>query len=370
MRGIRMGCAASAARIGPTSDGSPDAADLALALAHMRSAVELLADSRGTNPKLARGLEAELLPALRLLESGGRNEIERVNFSVVRQESRKDLVADEHDEEVEQWLRSELNAPTEPDDELVPEVVRRLSYRHGARASFSQRFDVAPGETDANSLWVLPVAAARCEAAGESLGDDVRLSEVAQATARASLETWDHDMVALHEQSGGHALLLIFEALLDYHGLYDHCRLPRPTVRRFLLHLEACYGDNAYHNAMHAADVTLTVHLFLTKFGLTRRLSHLETLAALLAAACHDFNHPGTNNAHEVRLGTRRAQVRATAPRRKPARRPQCGALSRVPPPPPPHSLGRLTHRRPRPLAALAARRARAHAAYSTRHLC
>ena len=57
--------------------------------------------------------------------------------------------------------------------------------------------------------------------------------------------------------------------------------------------MERDYGSNPYHCSIHAADVLLSVHLFLTQFGMTEILTDLEMLAALLGAIMHDFNHPG-----------------------------------------------------------------------------
>ncbi|KOO33756.1 3'5'-cyclic nucleotide phosphodiesterase, partial [Chrysochromulina tobinii] len=85
------------------------------------------------------------------------------------------------------------------------------------------------------------------------------------------------------------------------------------VLHRFLRALEACYGGQEYHNAVHAADVALGVHYFIVNFGLTARLTKLELLAALVGAFVHDFNHPGTNNNHEVRAGTERALTHTDA---------------------------------------------------------
>jgi hypothetical protein len=52
------------------------------------------------------------------------------------------------------------------------------------------------------------------------------------------------------------------------------------------------YGDNAYHNSCHGADVALSVHRFLVEYQLLARLTKLDILAALVAAMAHDFNHP------------------------------------------------------------------------------
>jgi 3'5'-cyclic nucleotide phosphodiesterase len=57
--------------------------------------------------------------------------------------------------------------------------------------------------------------------------------------------------------------------------------------------LEAGYNRNPYHNATHAADVTQNVGVMLAADDLPSRLSKLEVLAMLLAAAVHDVHHPG-----------------------------------------------------------------------------
>ena len=62
------------------------------------------------------------------------------------------------------------------------------------------------------------------------------------------------------------------------------------------------YGSNSYHNSIHAADVMLSCHHFVTITGVAQRLTKLQLLALFLGAIIHDFNHPGTSNAHEVKV--------------------------------------------------------------------
>ena len=61
-----------------------------------------------------------------------------------------------------------------------------------------------------------------------------------------------------------------------------------------------------YHNSIHAADVLMSTNLFLTSFGLTDRLTKSELLAVLASAVIHDFDHPGTTNAHEMKVLSKR----------------------------------------------------------------
>jgi ankyrin repeat protein len=161
------------------------------------------------------------------------------------------------------------------------------------------------GEGGASSLWVVPRALEQAFSA--ELFAPMATSEAAQAAVAKALGGFDGDIIALDALSGGHVLYLVGHALFAHHGLYESLHLDRSTARRFLLAMEAGYGDGPYHNRIHAADVALSVHLFLTQFGLLGRLSSLELLAAIVGALSHDFNHPATNNSHEVRVGTERA---------------------------------------------------------------
>lgn len=52
---------------------------------------------------------------------------------------------------------------------------------------------------------------------------------------------------------------------------------------------------NPYHNAVHAADVTQAMHCFLQESMILEKLTPIEILSALLAAATHDLDHPGVN---------------------------------------------------------------------------
>eukprot|EP00966_Prymnesium_polylepis_P171771 3972534-Prymnesium_polylepis.1 len=91
---------------------------------------------------------------------------------------------------------------------------------------------------------------------------------------------------------------MIFRA----HGLLDACDIALPIFNTFLCEIEARYGANSYHNSIHAADVMLTCHHFVNITGVIHRLTKLQVLALLLGAIIHDFNHPGTSNAHEVKV--------------------------------------------------------------------
>lgn len=81
------------------------------------------------------------------------------------------------------------------------------------------------------------------------------------------------------------------------HPCFDSAKLVQ-----LMIHIEDGYRPNPYHNNIHAADVTQTVYFFLNSALLTP-LPPLYKLAAVFAAAIHDYAHPGTNNNFQVSVG-------------------------------------------------------------------
>ncbi|CAL1534445.1 unnamed protein product, partial [Lymnaea stagnalis] len=56
------------------------------------------------------------------------------------------------------------------------------------------------------------------------------------------------------------------------------------------------HESNPYHNAIHAADVTQSMHCYLQEKKVFESTSDLDKMAALIAALTHDLDHPGVNN--------------------------------------------------------------------------
>jgi hypothetical protein len=62
----------------------------------------------------------------------------------------------------------------------------------------------------------------------------------------------------------------------------------------FLKKIQAGYNNVSYHNATHAADVAQTSYYFLASCDYMTKgsVSDLELTCMIVAAACHDFDHP------------------------------------------------------------------------------
>lgn len=78
----------------------------------------------------------------------------------------------------------------------------------------------------------------------------------------------------------------------------------------FLTKLQQGYRTEVqYHNDLHAADVAQALYNFMRTGNVHKwaELSYLDCVAAVIAAACHDFDHDGLNNAYHVNFSTERA---------------------------------------------------------------
>jgi len=125
--------------------------------------------------------------------------------------------------------------------------------------------------------------------------------------AQSMLDDWGASVFDLERVSGGHCLLLLTQEVFEFHGLYASCSIDRPEFIKFLLSVEANYGGHHYHNRTHGADVMLGCHFLVSKLGLLKSMSHVQKFALFFGALMHDYNHPGTTNAFEVKTQSDRA---------------------------------------------------------------
>ncbi|XP_039544453.1 calcium/calmodulin-dependent 3',5'-cyclic nucleotide phosphodiesterase 1C-like [Pimephales promelas] len=88
-----------------------------------------------------------------------------------------------------------------------------------------------------------------------------------------NVDKWSFDVFALNESSGDHSLKFIFYELLTRYDLISRFKIPVSALVSFVEALEVGYSKhkNPYHNLIHAADVTQTVHYLLLKTGMVVR---------------------------------------------------------------------------------------------------
>jgi len=119
-----------------------------------------------------------------------------------------------------------------------------------------------------------------------------------------SAEGWSFDLfeldtacATLPSPATGKTATIVCYYLLDHHGVLEALEIDRPKMLAWLSAVEDSYvTSNPYHNALHAADVCVTVNYFLKQPGLARIVAPIDVLSTLLGALIHDLAHPGVNN--------------------------------------------------------------------------
>ncbi|GAU87405.1 hypothetical protein RvY_00254-2 [Ramazzottius varieornatus] len=117
-----------------------------------------------------------------------------------------------------------------------------------------------------------------------------------------SIDEWTFDVFALNEASNGQALRYVANEVLTRYDLLTKYKISNYALENYMVAVEAGYSkyNNPYHNLIHAADVTQTMHWFLYQTGLAHWLSDLEIFASLIGAIIHDYEHTGTTNNFHV----------------------------------------------------------------------
>ncbi|KAL6732159.1 hypothetical protein Aduo_002951 [Ancylostoma duodenale] len=128
-------------------------------------------------------------------------------------------------------------------------------------------------------------------------GDRRRVS----ADVKNALENdsdWTYDILQLEKVTEHHALTQLGFKIFDRWKVADALSCNEDILHRWLCTIEAHYhAGNAYHNATHAADVLQATSYFLDSPTVAAHISENHAIAAILAAAVHDLDHPGRGNA-------------------------------------------------------------------------
>nr|XP_026490797.1 high affinity cAMP-specific and IBMX-insensitive 3',5'-cyclic phosphodiesterase 8 isoform X2 [Vanessa tameamea] len=111
--------------------------------------------------------------------------------------------------------------------------------------------------------------------------------------------SWEFEIFRLEDLTRGRPLTHLGLTLMG--GRFDVCstlECDERTLLHWLTVIETNYhAVNTYHNSTHAADVLQAVAFFMEKERLKMLLEPLEAAAALISAAAHDIDHPGTSSA-------------------------------------------------------------------------
>ncbi|EGZ10706.1 hypothetical protein PHYSODRAFT_520491 [Phytophthora sojae] len=123
-----------------------------------------------------------------------------------------------------------------------------------------------------------------------------------------SVDTFEYVSCALVAQmTNNKPITFITYIAFEQHNLFELCSVNKSTLANFLHFLDIGYHRNPYHNNCHAADVVSSVEYLISVMDngyLQDLLTYQEVFAAIVAAAIHDFRHPGKNNNFMIKSGS------------------------------------------------------------------
>ncbi|XP_055920482.1 dual specificity calcium/calmodulin-dependent 3',5'-cyclic nucleotide phosphodiesterase 1-like [Eupeodes corollae] len=125
------------------------------------------------------------------------------------------------------------------------------------------------------------------------------------------VDEWSFDVFTFADKTEDQPLKYLAQSLFDRYGIFQKFSIDRKVFDNFITRIEAGYKrfSNPYHNNVHAADVTQTLHSIFCKTRLNKWLTDLEIFACLLAALIHDYEHTGTTNGFHVMTRSDRALI-------------------------------------------------------------
>ncbi|KAL3665653.1 hypothetical protein V7S43_009088 [Phytophthora oleae] len=118
---------------------------------------------------------------------------------------------------------------------------------------------------------------------------------------------WSVDTFEVARLTNNKPISFITYIAFEQHNLFDLCSVNKGTLANFLHFLDIGYHRNPYHNNCHAADVVSSVEYLISVMDngyLQDLLTYQEVFAAIVAAAIHDFRHPGKNNNFMIKSGS------------------------------------------------------------------
>lgn len=124
------------------------------------------------------------------------------------------------------------------------------------------------------------------------------------AEPMASLAQWGIDIFGLDSLVDGHTIVAVTYTVLKERDMLSKFQLSASTLLTYLSRVEDHYRNVPYHNHVHAADVTQSIHSLLSIPALQNVFTDLEELAVILAAAIHDVDHPGVTNQYLINTGS------------------------------------------------------------------
>ena len=125
--------------------------------------------------------------------------------------------------------------------------------------------------------------------------------QVSMEWLKDNVDDWGCSVFKVGEITTKPLTTLIY-VILKKRKLFESLNIPCKPLVEYMFEIEKRYHvENRYHNRLHAADVTQTIHFLLSAQPIKKSLSDLEVFALIFASAIHDVDHPGVNNPYLVK---------------------------------------------------------------------
>lgn len=131
------------------------------------------------------------------------------------------------------------------------------------------------------------------------LSPSIKLDEwdhSAGAVSDSKIDEWDFDVLTLSIGDIPHGIMLIIQS----YNIMNEFDVSEARLNSFLISVASNYRANPFHNIYHATQTLQTTHIML-RASCASAFSSLEVFAILIAAVCHDIDHPGNTNDFEVK---------------------------------------------------------------------
>jgi hypothetical protein len=98
-------------------------------------------------------------------------------------------------------------------------------------------------------------------------------------------------------------LIDIIVAMLASRGVLSGLNIPSAVMQEIVLDVRSQYHNVPFHNFQHVYTVLQMCYLLLTESATVQAavVSPVARFTLLMAALCHDMNHPGNNNDYEIK---------------------------------------------------------------------
>ncbi|KAL4460858.1 hypothetical protein ABPG74_016330 [Tetrahymena malaccensis] len=107
------------------------------------------------------------------------------------------------------------------------------------------------------------------------------------------------DCFELEKMTKGQETSFLLLYLFQQNNILASVDIEPDILSNFFKQIEKGYKDNLYHNRLHAFDVLQTANFFLKSCNFIElaAINEFELCTIYISAACHDYDHPGVNNA-------------------------------------------------------------------------